>query len=606
MIHANKLILQLKKAFIPSAKKNKKTKAKPSWIVILLILLTLLPADLTLAYAFVFRDKIYPNVHILDQNLGGYTPAQAQEQLKPLLRRTPTTISLIHDQQNWQIDLKDLGLIYDLSAASQEAYQFGRDDSLPNNLLKRWQLVYQPQNLPMMVNFDQRIWEITTATIAAQINQPTTPPTITIVNNNQERHAQVKNGQPGKQLDSVALIKTLKQSLSELNHQSITLPVTPILPQISQAQAEVTRQRAELLLNKSILLEGAGQEWALNDEALINFLGFTNNLNEAKIASWTAQLATSLDHPAQNALFRFENGKVTEFKPATDGHRLDQKQTIKQIIQAIETIEKGSEPKATVELVVQTIKPEITTQQVNNLGIKELIGKGESFFAGSIAGRINNINLASQKISGTLIAPGETFSFNQAVGEIDQAHGFQQAYIIKEGRTVLGDGGGVCQVSTTLFRAVLNAGLPIEERRAHAYRVGYYEQNSPVGLDATVFSPTDDFKFKNDTSAHILIQTNFNPNQAKLTFELYGTSDGRKVTISVTRIWDQAPPPPDLYQDDPTLPNGTIKQVDWSAWGAKAAFDWKVVRNGETLQERTFYSVYRPWQAVFLRGVATP
>jgi vancomycin resistance protein YoaR len=244
----------------------------------------------------------------------------------------------------------------------------------------------------------------------------------------------------------------------------------------------------------------------------------------------------------------------------------------------------------------------IKTEEVNDLGIKELLGRGISYFRGSIASRIHNIQIASSRLNGILIPPGETFSFNQTLGEVSQATGYKEAYIIKEGRTILGDGGGVCQVSTTFFRATLDAGLPIIERAPHAYRVYYYEQNSQVGVDATVWEPSPDLKIKNDTPAHILVQAYVNPSQYRLTFEFYGTSDGRKATISKSRIWDQTPPPPDLYQDDPTLPTGTTKQIDWSAWGAKVAFDWKVERGGEILQERTFYSSYRPWQAVFLRG----
>jgi vancomycin resistance protein YoaR len=190
------------------------------------------------------------------------------------------------------------------------------------------------------------------------------------------------------------------------------------------------------------------------------------------------------------------------------------------------------------------------------------------------------------------------------VGDISLATGYQQAYVIRDGRTVLGDGGGVCQVSTTLFRAILAAGLPIVERHAHSYRVGYYEQDSKPGLDATVFAPSADLKFTNDTSAYILIQSQVDKSKMTLEFDLYGTSDERKAELGKVRVWDVSDPPPDLYEDDPTLPAGTVKQVDYKAWGAKAAFDWKVTRGEEVLQERTFYSNYQPWQAVFLRGTA--
>jgi len=152
---------------------------------------------------------------------------------------------------------------------------------------------------------------------------------------------------------------------------------------------------------------------------------------------------------------------------------------------------------------------------------------------------------------------------------------------------------------------VLAAGLPIEERAAHAYRVGYYEVKYQPGFDATVFQPSPDFKFRNDTNAYILIQTVYDEKAQYLSFELYGTSDGRKVEISKARVWDVTPPPPDLYQDDPTQPVGKVVQTEHAAWGAKVAFDWKVTRGDEILQQKTFYSNYSPWQAVFLRGTKT-
>jgi len=254
---------------------------------------------------------------------------------------------------------------------------------------------------------------------------------------------------------------------------------------------------------------------------------------------------------------------------------------------------------------VERTAPEVKTGDANNLGIKELIGRGESWFVGSITNRIYNLQKAAAEINGVLVAPGETFSFNQTVGDISSATGYRQAYIIKEGRTILGDGGGVCQVSSTLFRAVLSAGLPIEARTAHAFRVSYYEVKYQPGFDATVFQPEPDFKFRNDTQGHILIQTVYDEKTKYLAFEIYGTSDGRKVEISKARIWDVVAPPPDLYQDDPTLAVGVVREVEHKAWGAKVAFDWKVTRGEEMLQERTFYSNYRPWQAVFLRGTKT-
>lgn len=316
-------------------------------------------------------------------------------------------------------------------------------------------------------------------------------------------------------------------------------------------------------------------------------------------------LSENIDIPAQDALFQFEKGKVTAFTASKDGRKLNIPSTKALISETISlSAVNGNRVPAlqTIALPVETVVPSITTQNSNNYGIRELIGTGKSTFKGSIVSRMKNIALAASRLSGKLIPPGEIFSFNGALGDVSAATGFLPAYIIQEGRTVLGDGGGVCQVSTTLFRAALSAGLPIEERRAHAYRVSYYEQDSGPGLDATVFAPSVDLKFKNDTGHHVLIQASADIPNASLTFELYGTADGRRSEVTKPVILSQTPPPEDFYQDDPTLQAGVVKQVDWRAWGAKVNFSYKVYKGEELIYDKSFYSVYQPWRAVFLRG----
>lgn len=314
-------------------------------------------------------------------------------------------------------------------------------------------------------------------------------------------------------------------------------------------------------------------------------------------------LSEQIEIPVQNALFRFANNKVTAFKPSSNGRALNKTEALERMNEAFLTVARTNQQRITVYLPVETIHPLITTDNTNTFGIKELIGRGYSEFTGSIAGRIHNVALAASRLNGVLIKPGETLSFNTAVGDISAATGYQSAYIIKEGRTVLGDGGGVCQVSSTLFRAALNAGLPVIERHAHAYRVHYYEEGGyKPGLDATVFSPSVDLKIINDTPAYILIQTKTDTRNLTLTFDLYGSRDGRVALISNHQVWGQSAPPPAVYQDDPTLPKGVEKQVDWEAWGAKASFKYTVTRGSQTLQDVIFYSNFQPWKSVFLRG----
>ncbi|MCL4360294.1 VanW family protein [Patescibacteria group bacterium] len=352
-----------------------------------------------------------------------------------------------------------------------------------------------------------------------------------------------------------------------------------------------------------------GRSGNLLTDLFVSLIPYHTNLSpyfrwdDGTLTGMLADMSDSIDIPVQNALFAYKNGRVTSFKPSRNGRRVNIAEAKKRFTAILASVPHTNTHTFTIPLPVDVIHPAVTTDGANTFGIREKIGEGYSEFAGSAEERIHNIVLAATKINGILVRPGDTFSLDDALGDISAATGFQPAYIIQNGRTILGDGGGVCQVSTTLFRAALNAGLPIVERHAHAYRVHYYEEGGyKPGIDATVFAPSVDFKFKNDTPGYILIQTVLDLRKPSLTFNLYGTGDGRQAEILDQRLWAETPPPPDLFQDDPTIPAGIVKQVDFAAWGAKASFRYRVTRNGQTIEDETFNSNYQPWQAVYLKG----
>lgn len=322
------------------------------------------------------------------------------------------------------------------------------------------------------------------------------------------------------------------------------------------------------------------------------------------INDYFIDLEDRYNKPAENALFKYENGKVTAFKIEKNGLKIDSEQVLRTLKTKINSLSETQSKTIIILVSDLTVKPEVNLASINNYGIVEEIGHGQSDYSGSIPTRVYNVILASQKFNGVLIKKGEEFSFNEILGDISASTGYQQAYIIKNGRTVLGDGGGVCQVSTTLFRTALNIGLPITERWAHAYRVHYYENDGKPGLDATTYNPGVDLKFKNDTPGYILIQTEIDKSKNLLTFHFYGKKDDRKVELSDITVFDQVPALPPVNQDDPTLKKGVVKQVDWAASGAKSTFHYKVTNNGAVTQDRDFLSVYRPWAAVFLVGTA--
>lgn len=307
----------------------------------------------------------------------------------------------------------------------------------------------------------------------------------------------------------------------------------------------------------------------------------------------------------KNALFEFKNGKTTGFAVEQDGLKIEKEKTIGNLRKILSDKNiSGSQSPITIQIESRIVKPEITLAKANDLGIEEIVGFGTSDYSDSIPERIHNILLATQRLHGTVILKGESFSYNNSVGEISVLTGYKPAYVIINGRTVLGDGGGVCQTSTTIFRATLNSGLPVTQWFAHAYRVHYYENDGKPGRDATVYSPSVDFQFKNDTPSAILIQTEVDKENKILKYTLWGKKDGRKIEISDVVLQNPVATPPPREEEDPTLKKGVRKQVDWAASGLTTWFDYRVTKGENVIQEKRFTSFYRPWQAVYLVGTA--
>lgn len=552
------------------------------------------------SYEAAYWKKTYPGVVVAGIGLGNKSREQALAALQIL--QTKQTITLIWGTSQWEIRANEVGWEYDLEQTTETAYRVGRGGNWiqdTKNKIQAWksETVVEPV---FSLKENQLVEAI--ASVSAQINIPTREPEVIITGGK----AVVTAGENGQEVDERKLMQAIRRAIGQAYDLSVEVPVRQLQPKLTEEQVEQLKSRAEKVLNKKLTVSFESQMWDIGPEQIISWLdpSKSSGWKKIEIGEWVGSLAQTVDRPAQNAHVKFLGpNRVEEFAPAKNGVMIKQRELVSLLVGYLVSLEKDGPKEIVVEIPIITTEPKVKTADVNNLGIKELIGKGESLFAGSIPNRIFNIKKAALNMNGVLVAPGETFSFNKYVGDISAAGGYKSAYIIKEGRTVLGDGGGVCQVSTTLFRAILAAGLPIEERTAHAYRVHYYEEDSQPGFDATIFTPDVDLKFKNDTPAYILIQTAMDEAQTKLVFELYGTSDGRKVSISKARVWDVTPPPPALYQDDPALFKGVMRQVDFSAWGAKVAFDYKVIRDKEVLQSQTFYSNYRPWQAIYLRGI---
>ncbi|MDP3741117.1 MAG: VanW family protein [bacterium] len=259
-------------------------------------------------------------------------------------------------------------------------------------------------------------------------------------------------------------------------------------------------------------------------------------LNYRALGEYLTALTSEIDRDPNDAKLAIENNRATIFIPHLSGQDLNLYETQNRIIEALAA---NAEK---VELSVVTTLPQKTLGQLNDLDIKELIVTGQSDFTGSSASRIQNIRVGSSQYNGLIIKPGEEFSFNEHLGPIDAAHGYKPELVIKPEGATPEFGGGLCQVSTTAFRAAFFGGLPITARRNHSYAVKYYEWISDdipraVGLDATIYSGVQDMKFVNDTPGAILVWTRMEGK--RLYFDFYGTKDEREILVDGPHPYDR-------------------------------------------------------------------
>jgi len=373
-------------------------------------------------------------------------------------------------------------------------------------------------------------------------------------------------------------------NLWEINPTDFNLQVDP--ERLTKVAVSVGR-RGDLsrrLYENWLALLGRHQPLVIQDESLYNF-------DRPALAKFLESLVTDINQSQQDAKLKIQNNRVVEFVAPQDGHELDINQTIDLIAGSILSNNRK------IELPVVVTPPAITLADTNTLGINTLLGKGESDFSGSPKNRRHNIGVGAAKFNGVIVKPGETFSFVKQLGVVDESTGFLPELVIKGDQTIPEFGGGLCQVSTTAFRGILRAGLPVVERRNHSYRVVYYE---PAGSDATIYQPYPDLKFTNDTSGHLLIETYVAQN--KLYFDFYGTDTNRRVELDGPHIFNVTDYLDPIYIDTSTLPVGEIKRVDTAHRGADAVLTRKIYQNNKLVKTDVFKSHYVPWPAKYLRG----
>lgn len=548
---------------------------------------------------------------IIDRlDVSGLSRQQATAELQTVVKGLEErTINLVVEERSYPIVVADIGLHYDVSGAVEAAWNVGRGLNIFENFGELIGARFFGTDIPLPYSIDEGKLKDQISVIAQLVDQPPKDLRLSIENANVSILTDTNVGyvidQP-RAIEAALLTVSQKQTQTENQH------FKKIIPQATLSSAQEAKDKAQLIIAKPLTLTYKDREFDIDEKQLGRWIQTTSKgtdlelaFDQAAISTYITTVADELNAEPQAPRVLVVDGKVTEFTAPTIGRRLDQQLTIEAIVSIMNERAKDAAQVDRLALLVSEEKAPVTDTNAQDLGIVELVGSASTLLTGSPPNRISNIKNGVKFLSGLLIKPGEEFSTLKSLGRIDNTTGYLPELVIKEDRTVPEFGGGLCQVSTTLFRALLNAGLPITARQNHSYRVSYYETDGNgkymgPGLDATIYQPNPDLKFINDTQATLLIQGRVVGD--RITFDIYGTRDGRVAVVDGPYKLSETPAGEPIYGETDTLAPGVKKQIERAHNGGTALATYTVTYPDGTVKEQEFKSFYRNWPARYLVG----
>ena len=586
-----------------------------------MIIFSLLAVAVVIGFNISFAGKIFPGVAVAGVDLSGLEPSEAVQILETKLVYPKQGKILLRDGEKiWLTSPAEIGFFLNPQSSVAAAYAHGRTAGPLNRLTEQFRAWYIGINLPPTYVFSEKAAHAYLEGIAAQTDAQKVEASLSI----EGAEVVVLPSQVGRYLNIPETLSNLHPQLQTMRDSEIQLVIDRDFPVIEnvEEQAQFARKILSQPLELTIPdpIEGDPESWSFNQDYLAQLIKIEKvsdpdgekyqvGLQTAGLISFLEGVAPQLAVDRKNArmMFNDDTRQLEVIEPAVIGRSLNIEESIQSINESLLAGEHD------IPLSLDQVKPEVGDDATaEELGITELVSSHTSYFYGSSAARIQNITTAAAQYHGILIPPGSTFAMGEALGDVSLDNGYAEALIIYGDRTIEGVGGGVCQVSTTLFRTVFFGGYPVVERYPHAYRVGYYElkadggyNTSLAGLDATVYTPLVDFKFTNDSQHWLLMETYVNQAARTLTWKFYSTSDGRTVDWQTTGLKNKVEPPDPLYIENPELNKGEVVKVDWAVEGADVTVDRTVTRNGEILFEDVFTTHYLPWREVWEYGPGT-
>lgn len=588
-------------------------RSKGLWWKVPLIVVTLLvgaAAAGTFWLMQAYADRIYPEVSLQGVYVGGKTRPDAQQAVEAAYASfLETPVTLRYGDQSWQPSMAELGVAIDWDRSYNQAYAVGHSGNFTENA--RHLLGMAPvANVPLYMAVDGKQLDAYLREIANDIQVQPQEATISF----DQGVVQTTPSANGRMVLLTETAEAIVEALGQLQQQDVEIQTQDVAPQVTDQHVAEVRSEVEAIVGAPLELVAEDKRFTLGAETLWQLLSIERTeqagavslhaqIDPAKLDPFLRRITADVGVPAVEPRVRWNDGALEIFQEGVPGHGVDIDQAIEVISSAVQTASRQ------VELPMGEILPQVRPETLDSLGITELVAEGRSQFTGSAPYRVTNIKAGVNLLHGIMIAPGAEFSFNNTVGSLTEDKGFTQGYAIVGTRSQLEFGGGICQDSTTLYRAAFYAGLPITERASHSFRIEWYELGETIGMDAAIFTGTGpDLRFVNDTGHWMLIQGAVDEETSTVTFGLYGTQvEGRTVERSEPRISNARPAPVEpVYVDDPEVPVGTFKQTDKARGGMDVVITRTVIENGDVARTEDFVSNFQPWPNIYLKNPGTP
>jgi len=602
---------------------------RPALVAGIVIIVLIVAAPF--GYLAAMNGRIMPGVTVNGLALGGLTKEEAGAKLNAAVTVYENSglnftdgkiISAIDATQvpGGNADAAHQILDMDADAGLAAAYSVGRTGSIFSRLKQTADAIFSGKRLEMPYTIDANGFKDALRKIWSVDEKPITDARIAIaMDGDTFSEANVVPDATGFEYDYDRAVSDLKTKLATLDPTPVTLAAARTNPTIRTADAEAAKALVPQALALAPLSMTADElKWTMSAHELSALLTVTVGsggapslgIDHDAAQKYFEQLAGQYDIAPMNTSYEIDpaTNQMISFKAGNNGRRIDIEATVTALEKALALQLAGSDGKVGFNIVAIADKSQIVTQSANELGIKEVVGVGVSDFSGSSANRIKNVEHGSNKLNGHLIAPGEEFSAIGVLNPVTIEDGYFTEQIILGDKIEPAVGGGLCQIGTTLFRMAMNAGMPITERQNHSLVVHYYSDptNGNPGTDATLYGPHPDLRFINNTGHWLLITTAINVKTKKLTYTLWGTSDGRHGSYSPPKVLNWVAAPTEVQNvNDPTLPVGAQKCQN-AFRGANTVFTYTIVAPDGTVTARDFASHYRALPKICTNGPALP